>query len=244
MAPLAGFMLPFQGLRLIMKPGLRRFVVMPLLMNIIVFGLLAWLATTYFEGFINQYLPDEGWLSFLRPVIWVLFTVAYALATFYTFTIVANLIASPFNGILAAKVEEQLTGKLPEGAEMSVLASIGPAISGEISKLMYFLKWAIPLLILFLISSFIPGLNIVVTTLWILFGFWFLALEYADYPMGNYDMPPKKQRQRLAKRRFKTYGFGAGVTLMMMIPILWFAAMPAAVAAATRYWVEDMREFD
>lgn len=228
-------MLPFRALRTLTQPGLRPFVLVPLLLNIVVFVLLAWAAVTYFDVFMNQYLPEDAWWSFFRPVLWVFFALAYALAMFYGFTILANLIASPFNGILAAKVEQHLTGQSPQGADLSLAASIVPAIVGELNKLGYFLKWALPILVLFLV----PGLNVVAPVLWIAFGFWFLALEYADYPMGNYDLTPREQRNRLARRRFKSLGFGAGVSAMMLV--LGFLAMPAAVVGATRLWVEDLK---
>lgn len=239
LTPFDGFLLPFRGLGLLTRPGIRPFVLIPLLLNVVVFALLAWLAVSYFDQFMAQYLPEDAWWSFVRPLMWLIFAAAYALAMFYGFTILANLIASPFNGILAARIEQQLTGTLPAGSDTSLVASIGPAISGELGKLLYFLKWAIPLLLLFLVAAFIPGLNLLVSALWIGFGFWFLALEYADYPMGNHDIAPRDQRQRLARRRIKSLGFGAGVTLLMLF--LGFIAMPAAVAGATRFWVEDMR---
>lgn len=238
-APFQGFLLPFRAIPTLLRPGIRPFVLIPLILNIAVFALLAWVAVTYFDVFMAEYLPEDTWLSFLRPVLWVIFALAYALAMFYGFTILANLIASPFNGILAAKVEEKMTGQIPQGANLSLMASVVPAIMGELSKLAYFLKWAVPILILFLIASFIPGLNLLVTLLWVAFGFWFLALEYADYPMGNYDMAPKEQRKLLGRRRFKSLGFGAGVSVMMLV--LGFVAMPAAVVGATRFWVDDLQ---
>jgi CysZ protein len=232
-----GFFLPFQGLRLIFSPGLRRFVAIPLLLNILIFASLAYIAGTYFDAFMDRWLPSQSWLEFLRWFLWLLFAVAYALALFYGFTMIANLIAAPFNSILAARVEEKLTGTRPADADESLLKAVGPAIAGELGKILYFASRAIPLLLLF----FVPGLNILVSIGWVLFGLWFLAIEYADYPMGNHAIKPKAQRQHLRRKRFKSLAFGAGVTVMMLIPILQFAAMPAAVAGATRLWVDDLK---
>ena len=64
--------------------------------------------------------------------------------------------------------------------------------------------------------------------------------EYADYSMGNHGLSPAEQRRQLRGRRIKSLLFGAGVTVMMLIPVLQFAAMPAAVAGATRLWVDDL----
>lgn len=238
---LAGFMLPFRGLALLGKPGVRRFVVIPLLLNVALFAGIAYLAGDYFDAFMASYLPEDSWLSFLRPVLWVIFAVGYAVAVFYTFTILANLFASPFNGILAARIEQKLTGQIPPDSDTSVVAAIPQAIAGETSKIIYFIKRAIPLGVLLLIGIFIPLLSPVATVLWIGFGFWFLAIEYADYPMGNYELKPGEQRAILARKRMKSLGFGAGATVMLLIPVLWFFAMPAAVAGATRFWVEDLK---
>lgn len=234
---LSGFFLPFQGLRLILAPGLRRFVVVPLLLNIFIFAALAYLAGSHFETFMDRWLPTQSWLEFLRWILWLLFATAYAVAVFYGFTLLANLIGAPFNAILAARVEERLTGNRPAAADESLLKALGPAIGGEIGKILYLVSRALPLLLLFLI----PGLNILVTIGWVLFGFWFLAIEYADYPMGNHGLSPREQRKQLRSRRFKSLAFGAGITVMMLIPVLQFAAMPAAVAGATRLWVDDLK---
>ncbi len=234
-----GFLLPFQGLRMIFWPGFRRYVVVPLLLNITIFGLLAWVGGIYFDDFMGHYLPENSWLSYLRPLLWVVFALAYAMIMFYAFTILANLIASPFNGILAAKIEESLTGRRPEGAEQSLLASIWPAVSAELGKLLYMASRMVPLLILLLISALVPGINLLVTALWLLAGFWFLAIEYGDYPMANHDLPPKQQRQLLKRRRIKSLAFGAGISAMMLV--LGFVAMPAAVAGASIYWSRDLR---
>lgn len=231
-----GFLLPFSGLRLIARPGLRRFVLVPLLLNIAVFSGLAYLAGTYFDHFMDRWLPEQAWLEFLRWLLWILFAAAYAVAVFYSFTLIANLIASPFNAVLAARVEERLTGKLPAEAETSLLRSIGPAVGGEIGKILYFLSRALPLLVLL----FVPGLNVIASMAWLAFGFWFLAIEYADYPMGNHELRPRQQRARLGQARLASLAFGAGVTVLMLIPFVQLAAMPAAVAAATRFWVEDL----
>jgi CysZ protein len=171
---------------------------------------------------------------------WVVFALTYAMVLFYGFTVLANLIASPFNGILAAKIEESLTGEKPQGADISLIKSIWPAVSAELGKLVYMASRMVPLLILLLVSALIPGLNLIVSALWLAAGFWFLTVEYGDYPMANHDMSPKLQRQLLKRKRFKSLAFGAGVSAMMLV--LGFVAMPAAVAGATLYWAKDLRK--
>ena len=88
----------------------------------------------------------------------------------------------------------------------------------------------------------IPGVNVIASVLWVIFGLWFLAVEYGDYPMGNHAIRPAQQRKLLRRKRLKSLAFGAGVAVMMLIPILQFTAMPAAVAGATRLWADDLKE--
>jgi CysZ protein len=83
---------------------------------------------------------------------------------------------------------------------------------------------------------------VAVPFLWLLFSAWFLALEYGDYPMANHGLSFAEQRQRLRQTRFTALAFGGGLTLLMMVPILNFVAMPAAVAGATVFWKERLAQ--
>jgi CysZ protein len=228
--------MPFRGLSMLFHKGLRGYVMIPLLINIIIFSLIAWLAVTYFEAFLIWALPTDSWLQKLEWILWPLFALTYAVLTFYSFTMVANLIASPFNGILAGKIEEIITGKLPQETDTSVLAAIIPAVTGELGKIWYFLLRAIPVLILMLI----PGLAAIGSILWLLLGFWFLTIEYVDYPMGNHGFRPGQQRTQLRAQPIKSWSFGAGATQLLMNQVLNFSAMPATLAGATLFWLNKL----
>lgn len=230
----SSFFLPFVGLRWLFKPGLKKFVLIPLVVNVLLIVLAVWVSGIYFEGFMDRFLPEDGWLSYLRWLLWTVFALAYAIGVFYGFTIVANLIGAPFNALLAAKVEELRTGKPMEDSRVPAMKLVIESIVGELGKILYLVTRAIPILVLFLI----PGLNALAPALWMLLGFWFLALEYHDYPMGNHDLPPKEQRRLLKDQRLSALSFGAGATLLMLIPVVNFAAMPASVIGATRMWTD------
>ncbi len=234
---LRGLFLPLRGLRLLLRPGLRRYVLIPALLNTAIFALLAYLAAAYFDHFMERWLPAETWLAWLRWLLWLLFAAAYALLVFQAFTLIANLLGAPFNALLAARVEEMLTGAAPPRQPGSVVAAIAPAVAGELGKIWYLVSRALPLLLLFLV----PGLNLLAPVAWLAFGSWFLAVEYCDYPMGNHGMKPTEQRRALRRRRLKSLSLGAGVAVLMLVPGIQLAAMPAAVIAATCFWVEDIR---
>ena len=218
------------------RPGLRRFVLMPLLINILLFGGLIWWAYGCVEGasdYLIAKLPD--WLHWLRYVVVPVFVLTSLVVIFYGFSMVANLIAAPFNGLLAEAVECHLTGKTLQGDWRQVLRDIPPSIYSELRKLLYFLLRALPLLLLL----FIPVFNIVGSVLWVLFSAWMMTVQYIDYPMANHQLFFKQQRARLRKRPLLAWGFGGLVMLCTMIPVVNFFVMPAAVAGATLIWVRE-----
>ena len=229
-----------EGLRLIRQPGLRRYVAMPLLISTLVFSGAIFGLSHWLELLINMllgYLPS--WLDWLRYLLWPLFAVAGVLIIFYTFSVITNMIAAPFNGMLAEAVEKHLTGQLVEtGGWQALVKDIIPSIVSELRKLVYFILRAIPLGILFLI----PGINLAAPFIWALFSAWMLVIEYIDYPMADHLLHFSQQRKLLRQRRVLAYGFGGSSLLMTMIPFVNFLAMPVSVAGATAMWVGELKD--
>ncbi|MBK5940276.1 sulfate transporter CysZ [Halochromatium roseum] len=237
--PIRGAVFMLEGLRLILRPGLRRFVVIPLLVNIGVFGAAIWYGIHRFEaalGWMEQQLPS--WLHWLDWLLWPVFMLALLIIVFYSFTLVANLIASPFNGVLAEKAEAMLTERsLNEPIDYAKLIKELPIILwDEMKKILYALIWTIPFLILALVVPVIGPL------IWFLFTAWMLAVQYSDFPMGNHGLLFREQRARLRQRRVIALGFGSAAAALTMIPVLNFVVMPAAVAGATAMWVRAFKD--
>jgi len=225
-----------EGFSLLRKPGLRRFVVMPLLINILLFGGLIGWAYGWVDGSSRAMiagLPD--WLHWLRYVVVPVFVLTSLVVIFYGFSILANLIAAPFNGLLAEAVECYLTGKSLQGDWRQLLRDILPSIMSELRKLLYFALRAVPLLLLLLV----PVANVVVSVLWVLFSAWMMTVQYMDYPMANHQLFFKEQRARLRKRPLLAWSFGGLVMLCTLLPVVNFIVMPAAVAGATAIWVRE-----
>jgi len=238
--PLKGAMYLLTGFKLIVKPGIRGYVIMPLAINIILFGVLIWFGSQQFGAFLDWLMPElPQWLQWLSWILWLVFAIGGMLILFFTFSLLANIVSAPFNGLLAEAVELYLTGRKTQAAsKTNFLLTIIPSIVDELRKTAYFLLWAIPFLILFLI----PAANIAAPFLWFVFSAWMLMLEYTDYPMGNHDIGFAQQRKTVGQKRFLNLGFGSAVSVATMTPVLNFMVMPAAVAGATALWVEQLHE--
>jgi CysZ protein len=235
--PLTGARCLWRGLGLLTAPGIRRFVVIPLLINTLLFAGVIVYGYYRLDALIERLLP--GWLSWLSWLLWPLLGTLVALVVFYSFTLVANLIGAPFNGLLAEAVERRAAGSSgpPDIPWSQVMKTALPMIWSELRKLLYFLIRALPLLILLVI----PGVNVIAAPLWLLFSAWMLALEYLDYPLGNHGLLFAKQREILRRQRLPVLGFGGAVLLLTLIPVVNFLAMPAAVCGATLLWQEYIK---
>lgn len=234
-----GFDYLLQGFRLMWRPGLRLFVLIPLLINVLIFALLIGLTLDQFGDWIEtaiNWLPE--FLSFLRWILWPLAMIVILVVVMYTFSIVANLIASPFNGLLAEKTEELLTGREVPGFETigQALLMFPKSLARELAKLLYYL----PLALVVLVISFIPAINLAAPVLWFLLGAWMMVIQYCDYPMDNHRQSFGNMKKTIRVQRMTSLGFGTGVMVGTMIPILNFFIMPAAVCGATAYWAREL----
>jgi CysZ protein len=238
--PFAGISYFFQGLRLIVQPGLRRYVLIPLLINIILFGGLIWFGASQFDVLMNWLMPElPEWLQWAEWLLWAVFGISALLIAFFTFSLLANIVAAPFNGLLAEAVEIHLTGETMDsaGGWQKMLRELLPTLIDELRKLGYLLVWSLPFLLLFVI----PVINLIAPFTWLAFSAWMLTVEYADYPMGNHGLRSDEQKRRLGEKRFLSLGFGGMVTLATMIPVANFLVMPVAVAGATAMWVKQFK---
>lgn len=234
--PVSGAAYLLQGIRLIVRPGLRRFVLIPLLVNVVVFAAGIAAGVAWFEGFVAAMQARvPGWLQWLDWVLWPLFVLLLLAVVFYGFSLVANLIAAPFNGLLAEKVERLLTGRsVDQGLDLSrLLRELIPTLIDELRKILYALVLAVP----FLLLLFVP---LVGPILWFLYTAWVLTVQYMDYPMGNHGLRLADMRKRLKSHRLLSLGFGAAAAGMSLIPVLNFIVMPAAVAGATALWLREL----
>jgi CysZ protein len=226
------------GLRWLPKAGLRGFVMLPLAINALLFsGGLWWSAQQMdrLDQALQNWLPS--WLQWLHWVLWPLFILTAFVVVFYGFSLVANLLAAPFNSLLSERVQKMMVSSEP-------LPS--PSISSwrdwlfspfaEIGKILHVLIWLIPLIIL----MFVPGANLITPVLWLLSTAWGLALGYADYPLSNRGIGFKQQRHLLRQHWPLTLGFGAMTLLLTLVPVLNFFVMPAAVIGATLMWNQEL----
>jgi CysZ protein len=214
-----------RGLKYLGKPELLKFILIPILINLVLYSVAFALGYHYIAGFIEQLIPD--WLQWLNWILWPLFFICFFIITFFTFTLLANLMAAPFYSKLSAKTLALLTGK-------SVVIKEQPwpkVVWAEVRRIGYLGLRAIPLLILFII----PGINFIAPFLWAIFCAWAIAMEYMAYPLENEGQLFSDQRKTAGSIRLGTLSFGGISIAGLAIPLLNILVPPAAVIGATIY---------
>ena len=231
-----------EGMRVIVKtPKLWPYVVIPLIINIVVYVAVIGAGIYFFSDIMAHYLPEgEGWFyTLVRYLLWVVMAVVIIIGIFFTFFSVACLISSPFNEILSARYEELLTGEAPGGG-LSVLASV----AAEIKRLIVYLIVAAVLLVITVLLSAVPGLNLVVPLLWMIFSGLVAAFEFLSYPLERKGLGFGPKISFIKANLLRSEGFGIAIYFSLFIPVLNFMVIPAAVIGATRMVVSQAQKQD
>ncbi|MDF1763650.1 MAG: sulfate transporter CysZ [Oleibacter sp.] len=232
--PLLGMKYLWRGFQNLNSPGLRRYVALPLLLNVVIMGAASvWfvLSIDQLLGQVTDFLPS--FLSFLYWILMPLAVISMVVGLAYFFSTVLMIIAGPLNGLLAEKVETMQGGQLPDE---SLWGMTWRTLGREMIKLFYYLPRYLGIFIL----GWIPVIGLIAPMLWIWFGGWMMAVQYADYSFDNHTRPFKDVRVAMSKDLFTVMGFGFLVSLLLTVPVVNLFIMPAAVIGATLLRIERL----
>ena len=211
----------------------------PVIINTILYTVFLAVSLKYFYGWLTGLLPQsEAWYwAVLLYVLMILFGAALILAVVFTFTAVANILASPFNDALSAKTEELATGRQDDRSFSlaAVIKEAGRTVVEELKKIAFYLAAIAVLLLVNMVPLVGPVLYSVLfgllTILW-------LALSFLDYSFARHEMRLKDKLGFIKKSFRPSFGYGLGLTVSLAIPFFNLIALPAAVVGGTLLYVE------
>jgi len=228
----------FKGFDLIQKKGLKRFVFIPLFINLVLFSIafyFLYLQLDYYMAMFTQWLPS--WLDWLSVVLWPFILIAVVVLFSFIFSTAANWIAAPFNGLLSEKVEAMLTGEpSPEGGYSYIIKDIPRTVGREWTKLCYYVPRALGFLVIMLL------LPIIGQIIWFIFAAWMMAIQYKDYPFDNHKISFNEMKSVIKEKQGLSYGFGFTVAIFSLLPVINLIVMPVAICGATNLWVDHYRK--
>jgi CysZ protein len=231
-----GFFSLWQAFRfLLANPSLLKYVAIPFVINVLVFSATLYWGVDLFNGMVGEYLgPQDVWYwQVIAVIVKVIAGLVTAVVVFFAFTVVGNLIASPFNDVLSERTEQLLTGQRND-APFSLkifMADMWRVLGDEVRKMTIF----VVLMIFLVLFNFVPvagppvyGFFSVVLTLF------FLVVEYTGYVFSRKHLGFSDQRRFILGNFMASVGFGLAVMCMLLIPFVQFITIPIAVIAATR----------
>jgi len=238
-----GFSYPLRAIKFFRrKPGLLKYLAIPFFINLLVFVTTAYFGLDLFQGMLESYAPStEVWYGILLYyLVWTVVLLLTTVVVFFSFTVIGNLIASPFNELLSEQTEELVHGTRNE--ESFSLRRFWKesryAILVEIKKMAVFVSCMVVLFGL----NFIPGIgSLIYAVLTPLFTLFFLVIEYMAFVLMRKQLSFTEQRRYIFKHPILMLGYACGVFCMLAIPFIQFFCIPLAVVGATLLWCDFPR---
>lgn len=225
-----------RGYGLAFSRGLRPWALGPIVLTTALYVWLSFEALGW-RASIVAWVEDSwaGDVAYLAHLVDVLIIVMLVLLVVFTFAILSAIIASPFQGPLAASAQKKLTGSAPvELGLKRMLATLPGVLADELRKI-WFVLWTSALLFLILLIPPLPAIAPIVMTIW---GGCLAALAFGDFALANNHVRARDMRRVLRGTGWASFGYGLGTVLALMVPLLAIFTVPAAAAAGALMWQE------
>lgn len=222
------------GFRNLFTKGIKWYVLVPLVINTVLFFFLWWLAlheVSHLIAWVDQILPT--WLTWMSYIFYLIAIIGMFFVTIYFYTTLAVIIASPFYSLISQKI--QLKNNLPiqNANNFKSWALLVPrTIIREIRKILMFMPWAL----LILICVFIPVLNLFTSIMWFVLVVFYNMVLFTDYPFDNNEKSLSNLKRFIRNHKSTVWTLGLVTTIALMIPIVNIFAIPAAVIGATKLY--------
>lgn len=234
---LSGPALIYDGAKLLWHSRIRWMILTPLFINIVLFSSVTVAAGQWLGGWLEAVISQvPEWLHWLVWIIWILFGALALVVYAFTFTLIANLIGSPFYGIVAERVILLERGDQAGLASMPLLTVAWNSFVRQLQLLRYFVPRTLAIALLTLIVSWIPLINLSAPLIAGIWAAWSLCIQYLDYGADADRVLFPELIKRAGQDRWRTIGFGFSALVASSIPLLNFVALPAAVIGGTLLW--------
>lgn len=231
-----GFFAPLRALALLLRtPALLALSIIPIILTLLMYlALHQWLlepgveAATASARAVAESLPILGAYQWFASGVasatnWIL-KVGFWIFALLMLSVSSNVIALPFNDLLAMRTEKYALPKLAQ------VCSSG--LSSEFKKLLIDLVKSVSaglLMLVCLILSLVPVLNIFAAL-----GFWFLiAFQYLSYPQTRRERGFAQSAREMLMHLSLVLGFGLSAALGFSVPLLGVIWAPLCVVAGT-----------
>jgi CysZ protein len=188
--------------------------------------------------------PESAFLHVLWSIVSFTVWVVCAAITAVAVAAITMIVAAPFSDVMSERVEGMLGTWSPRPfSARFLLRDIGHTVALELLRALVKLAWLLPLFILSLIVPVIGQFAYVGIGGYLLAKF--LGMDYVDWCLARRGYTWKERFAFAKRHRAALVGFGAAITLALIVPFGFVAVWPGAVAGGTilctRLGPEDKR---
>jgi len=188
--------------------------------------------------------PENAFLhvlwSFVSFIVWAVCAAITAVAV----AVITMIVAAPFSDIMSERVEGILGTWSPRPfSARFLLRDIGHTVALELRRALVKLAWLLPLFIVSLVVPVVGQLAYVGIGGYLLAKF--LGMDYVDWCLARRGYSWRERFEFAKRHRAALVGFGAAMTLALLLPFGFVVVWPGAVAGGTilctRLGPEDKR---
>ncbi len=235
-----GFALPFRALAFLLRQrGLKRYALLPLVVNTVLFVGLAVVAVGWALPALDLAAYSPAWLGWvgawtLSILKWLLGLVLLALFLYFGFTTIGMVVASPFNDLLCEKTEAALAGRsLAAELDTKTWARVTLHSLWQSTKLA-----AVQLGLTLLVLPLLVILPPVGAAALFLVNAYYGGLGFLDIPMAIHFLGGPHRAAGLRDRRADVLGMGAAMAVLLWVPFLGLLVLPLGVVGAAMLYHE------
>jgi CysZ protein len=240
---ITGTLYPFHALVLLARtPRLWRYVLIPILVNILVGATLyAGLLVAGLRGIDAFVAGLPGWAASLGILLRALLIVGLLIITGFVLVRFGVVLGSPWYARLSAELELLRSGQPLLEAESGLGAAardLGRAVAFELQKLLLILTIGVGLLLLNLIP--VAG-QLLATAGGIALGATIICLDFFDYPLERRRLSFGAKLGVIRRNLPASAGFGLICLGLVSIPFVNLLSIPICVAAGTLFFCDRIR---
>ncbi len=225
----------FKALSIIFRKGYKRFIALPILINLVLLVFTIWLSF-YLGQKISDWtmgqldFKDEDWTGFLGIIASIVIRVVIFLLYFSVYKYVILILLSPFLSYLSEKVERLEKGTDYEFSLTQLMRDIGRSIVINLRNFLFEIMATVVLSLL----AFIPFLGLISPFLILLVQSYFFGFAMLDYNLERRGFSWKSTESWMRKYSVMVTTNGLYFHLSFLIPFVgWIIAPVWGVTAGT-----------
>jgi len=230
-----GFGLAFKGLSFMFEhPRLWSYALIPILITLVLLSLIFVLLGRYNGDLVGLiWVKPEAWV--LRGLWYLLYLVVYAVAFVIGAISLPAVVSSPFLDALSERTEQII-----DPSYEKLTGGLGTTLKSGLSSLLMtlgrlsFLLLGLAFLWLFGLIPVVGLVSLVLMPIWTMM---WLAAENLEYAMGRHQGGFRQVFVTMRRNAMLCLGFGAGVFLFLLIPLLNLLFIPVGAVGGTMLYM-------